>query len=246
MSQRKSIIVFSPHPDDETLGVGGTILKKIEQGYEVIVVILTDGRHAFSRLFRINSHPTPEETIIIRKKEVESALNILGVQEKNIYFLDFEDGTLENNETIAEEKIIQILTGNIPMEAYLPYFKDENPDHRATNRIVQNAILKSGLAIETYQYSIVQYSANFGPLKDSFINFFIHNQFHSDISKFVTLKKVAIDKFNSQISIISTNQERPVLTPQTIDKHLRNYEVFYVKNHLKNRAKFYEGIVDNS
>ena len=28
-------LVFAPHPDDETIGVGGTILKKIKEGYEV-------------------------------------------------------------------------------------------------------------------------------------------------------------------------------------------------------------------
>ena len=42
-SQRAPAIVFAPHPDDETLGCGGTILKKRSLGAPVEVVFLTDG-----------------------------------------------------------------------------------------------------------------------------------------------------------------------------------------------------------
>jgi len=36
--------VFSPHPDDETLGCGGTIIKKKRAGAEVKIFYMTDGR----------------------------------------------------------------------------------------------------------------------------------------------------------------------------------------------------------
>ena len=64
--KKKTVIVFAPHPDDETWGCGGSIAKKISEGFEVIVVILTDGRYAFSEIFGINSDPTPEELKEIR------------------------------------------------------------------------------------------------------------------------------------------------------------------------------------
>jgi LmbE family N-acetylglucosaminyl deacetylase len=105
----KKVIVFAPHPDDETLGCGGTIAKKTSEGYEVFVVIITDGRHAFSKVLGINSDPNPEEIKQIRKEEVIKATRILGVPITNLLFLDFEDRTLEKHEKEAEEKIIEIL-----------------------------------------------------------------------------------------------------------------------------------------
>ena len=37
----KKIVIISPHPDDECLGVGGTILKKKTEGFKVINIIIT-------------------------------------------------------------------------------------------------------------------------------------------------------------------------------------------------------------
>ena len=39
----KKLIVFASHPDDETIGCGGTIKKLSEKGCEVIVVFATSG-----------------------------------------------------------------------------------------------------------------------------------------------------------------------------------------------------------
>ena len=36
-------LILVAHPDDETLGAGGTILKLIEKGWSVNIVVLSDG-----------------------------------------------------------------------------------------------------------------------------------------------------------------------------------------------------------
>lgn len=41
------ILVFAGYPDGEILGCGGTTARRSSEGYEAIVVVLTDGRHAF-------------------------------------------------------------------------------------------------------------------------------------------------------------------------------------------------------
>ena len=51
------IIVFAPHPDDETFGCGGLIPKRLSENYEVSVVVLTDGKYAYQVLFGIDSEP---------------------------------------------------------------------------------------------------------------------------------------------------------------------------------------------
>ena len=35
-------LVISPHPDDETLGVGGTILKRLKKGHKVALLLITE------------------------------------------------------------------------------------------------------------------------------------------------------------------------------------------------------------
>ena len=73
---KEKIIVFAPHPDDETLGCGGTIAKRIVEGYEVIIVIMTDGRHSYLEMLGIDKDPTPNELKEIRKEEVKRATRI--------------------------------------------------------------------------------------------------------------------------------------------------------------------------
>lgn len=220
--------MFAPHPDDETWGCGGTIAKKISEGYEVLIVVLTDGRYSFQKVLGINSDPTPEELKEIRKDEVKRAVKILSVPEKNIVFLDFIDGELENHEEEAVEKVVEIFNENDPVEVYFPYKKDAHPDHQAAYRIVKNAIRKLGINVSAYQYSIGQKYARVGPIIDSLLNIFKHNLIRINISKFLSLKKDAIKEFRSEVSIISSKQRKPLV--KNINKLLKMEEVFYVDN----------------
>lgn len=224
----KRVIVFAPHPDDETFGCGGTIAKRVRERYEVLVVFLTDGRHAFSEVLGINSDPTPEELREIRKEEVKRAMKILGVREENLFFMDFEDGTLEKNEDKAEEKVMEILIKNPPTEVYFPYEKDFHPDHRVTNRIVRNSIKKLGLSTMRYKYSIVRTYVRVGLLIDAVLNLFRRNMIRVDVSKFLPLKIEAVNEFKSEVSVISGRQKEPVISPRLMESLLKGEETFFV------------------
>lgn len=223
---KKRIVVFAPHPDDETFGCGGTIAKKIKEGYEVIIVLVTDGRYAFSKLLGIESDPTPIQLKEIRKEEVKRATKILGVKEKNLFFLDFEDGSLYKHEKELQEKIIEILKKTNPVEVYFPYEKDSHPDHRAVNRVVRDSIRRLGLKTMKYKYSVGQKYGRIGPLIDIFLNLFKKNMIWNDISEFLPTKRAAIEEFKSEISIISRSQKRPLM--RKIGKFLKNKEIFYI------------------
>ena len=43
------VLVIAPHPDDEIIGVGGTVAKRVREGNEVYVCVVTKGT---SPLFR--------------------------------------------------------------------------------------------------------------------------------------------------------------------------------------------------
>ena len=104
---KKNVVIFAPHPDDETLGCGGVIAKKVKEGYNIVIIFMTDGRNALKEL-GVYSNPSPFELKEIRKKEAETATEILGVNKKNLVFLDIEDGALEKNMRTAEKRITKI------------------------------------------------------------------------------------------------------------------------------------------
>jgi LmbE family N-acetylglucosaminyl deacetylase len=226
INKNKKIIVFAPHPDDETFGCGGTIAKKIAEGYEVLIVVMTDGRFLLQNGSGTDSRLTPEQIKEIRRIEVLRATKILGVPEKNVIFLDFVDGTLKENEKAAEEKIIMILKKFLPSEVYFPYEKDQHPDHKATNRIVRKVFEKFNLTPTMYGYSIAQKFARVGPLIESFLNFFNRKIVYVDISKFLSLKREAVKEF--KIQSLRSPLNKTNLNIESFGKYLGKKERFYI------------------
>lgn len=222
----KKIIVFAPHPDDETLGCGGTIAKRISEGYDVLIVVMTDGMYAFLKVLCIDSDPTPEELKEIRTGEVKRATRILGVPEENLIFLDFVDGTLQDNMEEAEKKIVEILGGNYPVEVYFPHKNDYHPDHRAAYQIVKNSVTKLGIPTEMYQYLIWHKHERFSPFINALLSYFRRNRVCIDISKFLPLKKAAAKEFKSQLETISSKQRNPII--YDVKKFLKSEEIFYI------------------
>ena len=81
-------VVLAPHPDDESLGVGGVIASLVDLGLPVGVVFLTDGgaSHHGSA-----SHP-PDELEELRRSEARAACRALGVKDDAVAFLGLPDG----------------------------------------------------------------------------------------------------------------------------------------------------------
>jgi LmbE family N-acetylglucosaminyl deacetylase len=80
------ILVLAPHPDDESIGCGGLLLKHPGQ---CDVIVLTDGRHGGL------SGMDENETVSLRKSEFERAMVYAGV--RKWFFLGVEDGKLSEN-----------------------------------------------------------------------------------------------------------------------------------------------------
>lgn len=114
-----NILVIAPHPDDEIIGVGGTIAKKVSEGHNVYVCIVTKGcEPLFKQMF-----------VEQGRSEAKKADKLLGVKET--IFLDFPAVMLEKvpryklNEAIAQ--VIQELQ---PEEVYIPHRGDMQIDHQ--------------------------------------------------------------------------------------------------------------------
>lgn len=149
----KSVIVFSPHQDDETFACGGMIARKREQGIPVAVTFLTDGRGSHG------SDPHIQNQIIhIRQQESLTALNILGVNTSEIHFFNQRDGSLSGLNIAARQEVInqisQLLQFYQPGEVYVPHRKDCHQDHEATYNLVKEAISQCKITVDIFQYPV--------------------------------------------------------------------------------------------
>ncbi len=129
-----TILVFSPHFDDESIGCGGAIARHIAEGGRAVVVFMTRGNTG-------NITPgyevTPDENEKIRKREAVEALKVLGVQAHE--FLDLPDGFMRW-EAGAVRQAANMIREHRPDVIYAPHADDAHNDHKATWQIVFDAI----------------------------------------------------------------------------------------------------------
>src|SRR5437763_2016550 len=118
-----NIVVIAPHPDDESIGCGGTICLHTDRGDRVTTVFLTSGELALR-------HLPPEEAWQIREAEAEAAAEVLGVS--TLKFLRRPDWFM--NEAIAETggMLQPLLEAADPELIYLPNDRESIPDHEAS------------------------------------------------------------------------------------------------------------------
>lgn len=145
---RRSAIVFSPHPDDETLACGGTIIKKKRAGAPLRIVFMTDGRRSHRRFI------AEDRLKDIRAQEARAAGRVLGVPEQDLVFLEFRDGELNQNENCAVERAIGLLRDFEPEEVFMPCSRDRLPDHLSTHRIVSSALRQHDRPVVAYEYPV--------------------------------------------------------------------------------------------
>ena len=126
----KTILVFSPHPDDD-LAPAGTMAKLARNGNKVIIVMYTSGNKGSRDL-----EMTSERLAEIRKEEDIAANKILGIPEENIIWLGYDDGMLEYvPELELCEKVCKLIRKYRPDAVFsydpgLLYMRWHKTDHR--------------------------------------------------------------------------------------------------------------------
>lgn len=126
------VLVISPHPDDESIGCGGTLRGHVVAGDKVQVVFLTSGEGGG------HGRP-PEETALRREREASAAAAILGFAE--IDFWREPDGKLRATRC-AVERLRQKVKEWRPDILYVTHEREMHPDHRAAARLVRQALLR--------------------------------------------------------------------------------------------------------
>jgi len=126
-----NILVIAPHPDDESIGCGGTICLHTDRGDHVAAVFLTSGEFALGDLPR-------EKAWAIREAEAEESASILGIT--SVTFLRRPDHYLGDGIEEAATELRLLLERQQPQLIYLPHAYEGHSDHRACQPIVQAAL----------------------------------------------------------------------------------------------------------
>ena len=170
------VLIIAPHPDDAVLCCAGLIQQSVKQGKTVHVVDVTDGdgyREAAAVLFnKPVSALTPKDMLRlgkVRRKEEIHGLRELGVPTKNISFLGYPDGWLDEvynsqrqqssqgkqfTKTALIADIAALLAEYTPASIYVTSPLDNALDHQIAYRAAMDAINTVGHTGKLYTYII--------------------------------------------------------------------------------------------
>lgn len=188
------IMVFAPHPDDDVLGCGGSIVKHRKKGRQVKVVYLTSGEAGSPGFY-------PSGLNKVREAEAAQALHLLEVE--NPVFMGLPDGGIEVNAQNLDA-VVALLRRERPEMIYLPHARDVHRDHLRTHELVLEACRRAAgpwhpqCGKHAWEVAwIIAYEV-WAPLNE--VNMV------EDISPFIDIKIEAIRRHKSQIEHIAYDE----------------------------------------
>ena len=180
------VLVIAPHPDDEIIGVGGPIAKRVNNGDEVYVCVVTKGQEPMFK----------KEFIEQGRTECREADARLGVAET--IFLDFPAVMLE---TVPRHelngKISNLIQQLKPEEVFIPHRGDMQLDHRMVVDAVMVAVRPRGDFFPKRVYAYETLSETGWNIPNT-VNEFIPTVYE-DVSEFMDIKLKAMQVFESQL-----------------------------------------------
>lgn len=145
-------VVISPHPDDESLGVGGLIALARQHGTDVAIILVTDGSMSHP-----NSRAYPRDRLVAtRRAEFVKAAGILGVAEDRLFELGLPDAAVPL-EGLAFEQALEAV-GAIVMKVgacnlFVTWEHDPHCDHEAAARLAR-ALRQKHPTLQLWSYPV--------------------------------------------------------------------------------------------
>ncbi|MBP9758646.1 PIG-L family deacetylase [Candidatus Dojkabacteria bacterium] len=145
----KKVLVFTAHPDDMDIMMGGTVARLEKEGREVMLVVCTNGALG-SKQNKIDL----DELAKTRNGEQKNSAKKLGMKEENVVFLDNFDCTLKPDDNEFIERVVyhmrkfrpDFLITHDPLTTIKSghpngLFSVNHRDHRAVGGAVVNALM---------------------------------------------------------------------------------------------------------
>ena len=163
------ILVIAPHPDDETLGCGGSLLKHAKNGDEINWLICTE---AHSELGWSKSK--------IQRRKTEINLVMKKYNFQNLYNLEIPAAKVDLM-PISEiaKKIGDIVNENSPNIIYMPFLNDVHTDHYIIGKVLQSLI-------KWFRYPSLKKVLVYETLSETNFNFVSKDKFHPNTFNNIT------------------------------------------------------------
>jgi LmbE family N-acetylglucosaminyl deacetylase len=202
-----SLLVIAPHPDDETLAVGGLIAAQRAKGLEVIVAAVTDGENAYPDFPGLGD---------LRSGEQREALKRLGVDADNIVRLRLSDSDVASQEPALIEQLMPLVSRSTSIVA--PWRGDFHPDHEACGRAAEEVARRTGARLISY-FFWTWHRGTTGILRDLTLRSFPLND------ELLLAKSEALLCHRSQLIRESGD---PILPESLLAPARRSFEVFSI------------------
>ncbi|MHA1149470.1 MAG: PIG-L deacetylase family protein [Promethearchaeota archaeon] len=154
------IVILEPHPDDLLFGPGPIIFEWINQGHEIHVITVTDGRACYRGGKDVYTPDvisfTEDNVADMRLNEAKKTVDFLGIPKKHLHLLKIHDNKARKHIKEGIEKVKPILEG--VNRLVLPSDHNGHKDHQATHDIAIKAAIELQLTdIEYFVYFIPSY-----------------------------------------------------------------------------------------
>jgi LmbE family N-acetylglucosaminyl deacetylase len=136
--ERQRVVVVAPHPDDESIAVGGTLALHRRAGSDVTTLFVTND-------------PIAADGTWLRKPEAEAAAKVLGFQRR---FLGFTDGQTSHQEDAITDALADAIRELRPDVVFCPFPGDHHRDHQAVSVSTARAVAKAGFSGEVWCYEV--------------------------------------------------------------------------------------------
>ena len=135
-------LVVAPHPDDETLGAGVTIMRKVDAGTPVHLVVVTDG----------SKSPVgdPVDVAAVRDAELRAACRVLGLSSGDVTRLGFVDAELAGNDEALVSALAEVIAAWRPVDVLVTAETDPHDDHAVVGGATRRALAGSDVRMLTY------------------------------------------------------------------------------------------------
>lgn len=187
----KRVLIVAPHPDDETLGAGGTIKRLVDDGHEVTVAVMT-GRGA-------SPHPLFDDRAFeIVRTEFGAAMDVLGVQ--NTIWAGLPTTLLTEVPTYQINRAAAEIVASVdPDLVFLPFEHDLHRDHGLVSYAFSVA-LRPQLASRRKPHMTLYYEVpSETHLQAGYLHPAFDPQVFIDVSEQIHAKLAALNCFKSQI-----------------------------------------------